>query len=77
MFGFGRSNRGRVRNDTFGSSKLGKAAIAGAGMLAWQWWRNRQARGQFSGQNKGFPDTSSRSYQGSEDREEMSGSGRF
>ena len=43
MFGFGNKSGRRVRNDTFGSTKLRNAAIAGVGMLAWQWWRNRQS----------------------------------
>ena len=42
MFGFG-SKRRRARNDSFGSGKLRTAAMAGIGMLAWKWWRNRQA----------------------------------
>jgi hypothetical protein len=49
MFGFGNRNRNRVRNDTFGSNKLRNAAIAGVGMLAWQWWRNRQSNTQSAG----------------------------
>lgn len=49
MFGFGNRNRNRVRNDTFGSNKLRNAAIAGVGMLAWQWWRNRQSSTGWSG----------------------------
>jgi hypothetical protein len=44
MFGFG--NRRRVRNDTFSPSRIRGAALAGLGMLAWRWWRNRQATGQ-------------------------------
>jgi hypothetical protein len=43
MFGFGNKSRRRVRNDTFGPSRLRNAALAGAGMLAWRWWRNRQS----------------------------------
>jgi hypothetical protein len=43
MFGFGNKNRRRVRNDTFGPSRLRNAALAGAGVLAWRWWRNRQS----------------------------------
>jgi hypothetical protein len=45
MFGF-RSNRRQVRNDTFGGSRLRNAALAGLGMLAWKWWRNRQSTGR-------------------------------
>ncbi len=44
MFGFG--SRRRVRNDTFGPSRLRNALLAGAGMLAWRWWKNRQSTGQ-------------------------------
>jgi hypothetical protein len=43
MFGFGRTSRRRVRSDTFAPTRLGGAALAGLGMLAWKWWRNRQA----------------------------------
>lgn len=56
MFGFGNRNRNRVRNvrnDTFGSTKLRKAAIAGLGMLAWQWWRNRESNAQSNTQLSG------------------------
>jgi hypothetical protein len=50
MFGFGnRNTRGRVRNDTFGGSRMRNAALAGVGMLAWRWWRNRQASGPTTG----------------------------
>jgi hypothetical protein len=59
MFGFGNRNRNRVRNDTFGSSKLRKAAIAGVGMLAWQWWRNRQSNTQSKAQWSGGMNRSS------------------
>jgi hypothetical protein len=41
MFGFG--NKRRVRNNTFGAGRLRGAALAGLGMLAWKWWRSRQA----------------------------------
>ena len=44
MFGFG--SRRRVRNETFGPSRLRNALLAGAGMLAWRWWKNRQAARQ-------------------------------
>ena len=53
MLGFGNRNRNRVQNDTFGSNKLRNAAIAGMGMLAWQWWRNRQSNNQSSTQWSG------------------------
>ena len=41
MFGLG--NKRKVRNDTFSSNRIRGAALAGLGMLAWQWWRKRQA----------------------------------
>jgi hypothetical protein len=41
MFGFGNSPR-RGRSGTFSTSNLTKAALAGAGLLAAKWWRNRQ-----------------------------------
>jgi hypothetical protein len=41
MFGF-RKSRG-IRGGTFGSANLRRAALAGVGMLALRWWRNRQA----------------------------------
>jgi hypothetical protein len=53
MFGFGNRNRNRVQNDTFSSNKLRNAAIAGAGMLAWQWWKNRQSNTQSNTQWSG------------------------
>jgi hypothetical protein len=64
MFGFGNRNRGRrVRNDTFGGNNLRNAALAGVGMLAWRWWRNRQGSGNQpnSYQDKSFTDSSARS----------------
>jgi len=43
MFGFGNSpRRSRGRSGTFSSSNLTKAALAGAGLLAAKWWRNRR-----------------------------------
>ena len=44
MFGFG-GNKRRARSDTFAPSRIRGAALAGLGMLAWQWWRKRQAHG--------------------------------
>jgi hypothetical protein len=41
MFGLGRNKR-QVRNETFSPHRLRNAAVAGLGMLAWKWWRNRQ-----------------------------------
>ena len=63
MFGFGNRNRNRVQNDTFGSNKLRNAAIAGVGMLAWQWWRNRQSNTGWSGDtNRSSTGSSERSF---------------
>jgi len=45
MFGLGK-NRRRARNDTFAPNRLRNAALAGVGMLAWRWWRNRQETGR-------------------------------
>jgi hypothetical protein len=45
MFGFGK-NRRRGRNETFAPSRIRGAALAGIGMLAWQWWRKRQETGR-------------------------------
>ena len=42
MFGRRTENR-RTRSGVFGGTNLRKAAIAGVGMLALQWWRNRHA----------------------------------
>jgi len=67
MFGLGNSTRGRrVRNDTFGGSRMRNAALAGLGMLAWKWWRNRQSAGPTTtGRNQNFQDTP---YAGSSSR---------
>jgi hypothetical protein len=66
MFGLGNRNRGRrVRNDTFGGSNLRNAALAGVGMLAWRWWRNRQASNQPSHTSSdSFSNPSTRSASG-------------
>jgi len=45
MFGFGKNKRRRSRG-FFGNSSLRNAALAGVGMLALRWWRNRQAGGR-------------------------------
>jgi hypothetical protein len=64
MFGLGtnRYNRGRVRNDTFGPSRIRNAMLAGAGMLAWRWWKNRQASGsqQTNNPNRSFSEGTTR-----------------
>jgi hypothetical protein len=56
MFGFG-SKRRRVRNDTFGPSRVRSALLAGAGMLAWRWWKNRRAAGQSPHKQGQFTET--------------------
>jgi hypothetical protein len=61
MFGLGNRNRTRrVRNDTFGGSSMRNAAIAGVGMLAWRWWKNRQANQPSHYRNQAFSDTQTR-----------------
>ena len=61
MFGLGNRNQGRrVRNDTFGGSRMRNAALAGVGMLAWRWWRNRQSSQPTNYQNQSFSDTQTR-----------------
>jgi hypothetical protein len=46
---FGRSSTGRSQQrGALSSSNLRKAAIAGLGMLALRWWRNRQRSGPTS-----------------------------
>jgi hypothetical protein len=44
MFGRRTDTRRTRGSGVLGSSNLRKAAIAGVGMLALQWWRNRQAK---------------------------------
>lgn len=41
MFGLRNPGR-RARRGTFSGSNVRNALIAGAGILAWKWWRNRQ-----------------------------------
>jgi hypothetical protein len=49
MFGFGRRNRNARRRDAgnggFMGGGLRRAAVLGLGMMAYRWWRNRQAAG--------------------------------
>jgi hypothetical protein len=47
MFGFGNKNRRRGRNSggVFGGNNLRNAALAGAGIMAIRWLRNRRAAG--------------------------------
>ena len=52
MFGF-RRTRVRSRAGSLSGSNLRRALIAGAGMLALRWWRNRQGSGR--GVNPGEP----------------------
>ena len=73
MFGFGSRNRNRVRHDTFGGNNIRNAAIAGIGMLAWKWWRNRQANDQWSGSvNRSSSGSSEQSFS-----ESSPGGGRY
>jgi hypothetical protein len=51
MFGL-RKSRG-IRGGTLGNANLWRAALAGAGMLALRWWRNRQASNRVT--NPGEP----------------------
>lgn len=61
MFGFGNRNTSRNVSRSGGWSSGGglrRAAVAGLGMLAYRWWRNRQApntrpAGSWSGQGQG------------------------
>jgi len=55
MFGLGNKRR-PARSDTFSSNRIRGAALAGLGMLAWQWWRKRQGSSQ-PGNNPGRPYT--------------------
>lgn len=44
MFGIGNRSSSRAsRGGVFSGGSLRRAAIAGLGMLALRWWRNRQA----------------------------------
>jgi hypothetical protein len=47
MFGFGNKSRRRGRNSggVFGGNNLRNAALAGAGIMAIRWLRNRRAAG--------------------------------
>jgi hypothetical protein len=55
MFGF-RKRRRSTQGGALGMTNLRRAALAGAGMLALRWWRNRQASNR--GWNPGQPSTS-------------------
>jgi hypothetical protein len=57
MFGFGNSRR-RGRNETFSSSRVRNALLAGAGMLAWRWWKNRQGTHPSVSQRDRFSESS-------------------
>jgi hypothetical protein len=59
MFGLG--NRRRSQGGTLGTTNLRRAALAGLGMLAFRWWRNRQNSNR--GWNAGQPSTSTQSSQ--------------
>jgi hypothetical protein len=62
MFGLG--NKRRVRNDTFAPNRIRGAALAGLGMLAWQWWRKRQASRPVTNPNRSFGESSRASTSG-------------
>lgn len=71
MFGFGNSRSRRRNNSTFSNSNLSKAALAGAGLLAYRWWKGRQANrgtGSTAGAsdfgNPGGAGTSARDFSG-------------
>jgi hypothetical protein len=46
MFGFNRSRRRARSGGALSSTNLRKAALAGVGLLAVQWWRKRQTSGR-------------------------------
>jgi hypothetical protein len=46
MFGFNRSRRRARSGGALSSANLRKAALAGVGLLAVQWWRKRQTSGR-------------------------------
>ena len=46
MFGFNRSRRRARSGGVLRSTNLRKAALAGVGLLAVQWWRKRHASGR-------------------------------
>ena len=50
MFGFGKRNRKSYRRNmgsggVFSGGGLRRAAVMGLGVMAYRWWRNRQAAG--------------------------------
>jgi hypothetical protein len=50
MFGFGNRNRGNYGRNSgiagiLGGGGMRRAAVMGLGMMAYRWWRNRQAGG--------------------------------
>ncbi|HUR93328.1 MAG TPA: hypothetical protein VMY76_02010 [Gemmatimonadales bacterium] len=50
MFGFGNRNRGNYSRNSgiagiLGGGGMRRAAVMGLGMMAYRWWRNRQAGG--------------------------------
>ena len=54
MFGLGQKTTRNSRRPTAGPSKLRGALLAGAGLLAYRWWQNRQKaepRGRGTGQS--------------------------
>jgi hypothetical protein len=59
---FGLKTRRSVRNETFSPSRIRGAALAGLGVLAWRWFRNRQASNNptTTNPNQSFSGTSTR-----------------
>ncbi len=60
MFGIG-NRKLRARNSTFAPGRLRGAALAGLGMLAWKWWRNRQTSDTATNPDRVFPEGSTSS----------------
>lgn len=52
MFGRRTDTSRTSSGGVFGSTNLRRAAIAGVGMLAMRWWRNRQAANRPAGTNE-------------------------
>jgi hypothetical protein len=52
MFGRRTDTRRTQSGGVFGSTNLRRAAVAGLGMLAMRWWRNRQASNRSGNPNE-------------------------
>jgi hypothetical protein len=56
---FGLKTKRSARNETFSPNRIRGAALAGLGMLAWRWFRSRQASNNpTTNPNQTFSDTS-------------------